>query len=84
MVATITDVTISSPPVVQFTVETQAGASVAGIDPEFVSGTFAKLVAAADGKRSHWVSYIHEQETGDMPKTCEGGDEDGHPSQRRP
>jgi OmcA/MtrC family decaheme c-type cytochrome len=64
---------------VQFTVETQAGASVAGIDPEFVSGTFAKLVAAADGKRSHWVSYIHEQQTGDMPKTCEGGDKDGHP-----
>ena len=78
LVAEITDVTVSSPPVVDFTLKTEGGADVTGLDPESVSGTFVKLVAAAAGKRSHWVSYIHGQETGDMPKTCKLGDEAGN------
>jgi OmcA/MtrC family decaheme c-type cytochrome len=78
LVAEITDVTVSSPPVVDFTLKTEGGADVTGLNPEFVSGTFVKLVAAAAGKRSHWVSYMHEQETGDMPKTCKLGDEEGN------
>ncbi len=63
---------------VDFTLKTAGGADVTGLNPDSVSGTFVKLVAASAGKRSHWVNYIHGQETGDMPKTCKLGDEAGN------
>ena len=68
LVAVITDVTVSSPPVVSFTVTTQNGTPVVGIDPPDIRGTFSKLIAADDtaGLRSHWVSYINSQETNDL------------------
>jgi OmcA/MtrC family decaheme c-type cytochrome len=67
---TVTGVTIASPPVVDFTVTTQGGAPVVGLGntsqsssaavPSLTNLAFAmaKLVPAANGSPSRWVSYI--------------------------
>jgi OmcA/MtrC family decaheme c-type cytochrome len=62
LVVEITGVTVSSPPVVSFAVETDLGATVLGVGTEegegSVRGTFAKLIATS-ATRSHWVSYLN-------------------------
>ena len=63
LVAEITDVTVSSPPVAEFTLATQGGAAVTGLDVESVEFTFVKLVVPSDPNlRSRWVSYVNEFE----------------------
>jgi OmcA/MtrC family decaheme c-type cytochrome len=52
----ITDVVIASPPVVTFTVFDQDGRGFAGLAPNQISWTFAKLVP--DGNTHTWRSYI--------------------------
>jgi len=60
LVAEITDVTVSSPPVMNFTVATQGGASVIGVPESGVRGTFSKLVPGATmNEVSTWQSYIN-------------------------
>ncbi len=67
---TVQSVTISSPPVVKFTVTDAAGAPVVGLGNTSKSSTatvagytnlafaMAKLVPSANGSPSRWVSYI--------------------------
>lgn len=52
----ITGVVIESPPVVTFTAKDQAGQGFAGLAPNQISWTFAKLVP--DGNTHTWRSYI--------------------------
>ncbi|TVP84166.1 MAG: hypothetical protein EA347_11170, partial [Thioalkalivibrio sp.] len=68
--ATINEVTISSTPVVDFTVIDERGFAVPGITQ--ASFTIAKLVPGQDGDSSAWQSYINRVEqpgTGDWPGT---------------
>ncbi len=60
---TFDSVTISSPPVVDFSVENEAGIPFAAIDAGDLSFTLAKLVSASGGNSSHWQSYINTTET---------------------
>ncbi|MEJ2516345.1 MAG: OmcA/MtrC family decaheme c-type cytochrome, partial [Gammaproteobacteria bacterium] len=63
LIASIDSVSISSPPVVEFTVTTIHGGPAEDIDPGNIWFTLAKLVPAADGKPSYWQSYINRIET---------------------
>jgi len=68
--ATINEVTISSTPVVDFTVVDERGFAIPGITQ--ASFTIAKLVPGRDGDSSAWQSYINDVEqpgTGDWPGT---------------
>jgi len=68
--ATINKVTISSTPVVDFTVVDERGFAVPGITQ--ASFTIAKLIPGRDGDSSAWQSYINRVEqpgTGDWPGT---------------
>lgn len=70
LVATVDSVTIASPPVVKFSLKTNEGVPVVGFGSTSKSGTatvasypnlafsLAKLVPAAGGAPSKWVSYI--------------------------
>jgi hypothetical protein len=58
--AEITDVTIDSPPVVQFNVMTDDDKPVVGLTPSFI---IAKLVPGSDGDPDSWQSYITRTET---------------------
>lgn len=58
----ITDVTIASPPVVQFTVTDQDGLGFVGLEPGEPSFMIAKLVPGTDGDPGHWQSYINAVE----------------------
>lgn len=60
IIAEITDVSIASPPVVEFTLKTERGGSVLGLAPNVISFTLAKLVPPASGKPSQWVSYFNQ------------------------
>lgn len=69
--ATINQVTISSTPVVDFTVVDERGFAVPGITQ--ASFTIAKLVPGRAGDSSAWQSYINRVEqpgTGDWPGTA--------------
>ena len=63
LVAEITDVTVSSPPVMSFTLGTQGGQGVTGIlevPGASVRGTFVKLVPGATANETErWESYIN-------------------------
>jgi len=69
--AEITGVTVSSPPVVEFTVLDKNGAPALGIDAGAVRFTFAKLVPGGDpavnGGLAYWQSYIYTSEDPDQP-----------------
>ena len=68
--ATITNVTVSSPPVVEFTVLDQNDFPAIGIDPGVVMFTFAKLVPAdpaVNGGLPYWQSYINRAVTSNLP-----------------
>jgi OmcA/MtrC family decaheme c-type cytochrome len=66
LVAEITDVTMASPPVVTFSLNTTSGRAVLGAES---SGRFlftlAKLVPAADGVPAYWQSYTNRIEEAD-------------------
>jgi len=69
LVAEITDVTVSSPPVMAFSISTQDGRPVTGVPASAVSATFVKLIPPVivnEGspeervqETSHWASYIN-------------------------
>ena len=65
LVVDITNVTVSNPTVIDFTVSTQQGATVLGVgtaegrDQGSVRGMFAKLIPTG-ATRSRWVSYIND------------------------
>jgi OmcA/MtrC family decaheme c-type cytochrome len=64
--ATIDDVTVSSPPVVEFTVTDSHGNPAIGIAEGVVWFTFAKLVPAdpaVNGGLPYWQSYVNRVET---------------------
>jgi OmcA/MtrC family decaheme c-type cytochrome len=68
LVATIDNVTVSSPPVVEFTVKDSHGNAAIGIAEGVVWFTFAKLVAAdpdVNGGLPYWQSYVNRVETAD-------------------
>jgi len=61
--ADITDVTIASPPTLTFTLTTESGVPATGAAEGLFGFTLNKLVPAADGAPSKWVSYINSVET---------------------
>ncbi len=66
LVAEITGVTVSSPPVLTFTVATQGGAPVVGVPASSLRGTFAKLVpGGVNDQPATWQSYINRLAQGD-------------------
>ncbi len=68
--ATITGVTVSSPPVVEFTLEDGNGIPVVNLPASAMSFAIAKLVPGTDGERSAWQSYINRiEEPGVGPGT---------------
>jgi OmcA/MtrC family decaheme c-type cytochrome len=60
----ITSVTISSPPVVNFTVTNQDGVAVAGLTLDDLRFTIAKLVPGSNGAPSKWQNYINTASSG--------------------
>ena len=68
--ATITNVTVSSPPVAEFTVLDGNGDAAVGIDPGAILFTFAKLMPAdpdINGGLPYWQSYINRTATSSQP-----------------
>lgn len=68
--ATITGVTVSSPPVVDFTVLDSAGNPALGLDASAVRFTFAKLVPGDpdfNGGLPYWQNYLNRESTADLP-----------------
>jgi OmcA/MtrC family decaheme c-type cytochrome len=68
--ATITSVTIASPPVVEFTLFDEQGYPAEGVDPGVVLFTFAKLMPPdpdVNGGLATWQSYINRTATSDRP-----------------
>jgi OmcA/MtrC family decaheme c-type cytochrome len=69
----ITAVTVSSPPVVDFTVTDANGDGALGLAPGVVAFTFAKLVPPdtsvppVNGGLSHWQNYINVARTSSLP-----------------
>ena len=63
LTATITGVTIASPPVVEFTVINQDGIRFIGLAASNVRFTIAKLIPGANGNPSRWQSYLNRTET---------------------
>jgi len=55
----VTGVTVSSPPVVNFTVTNQSGLPVAGFVSADLRFNIAKLVPGTDGAPSNWQNYIN-------------------------
>lgn len=68
--ATITGVTVSSPPVVDFTVVDANGNPAEGLEPGVVQFTFAKLVPGDpdfNGGLPYWQSYINRTANSSRP-----------------
>jgi OmcA/MtrC family decaheme c-type cytochrome len=61
---TITGVTISSPPVVNFKVTNEIGVAVAGLTLNDLRFTIAKLVPGSNGNPSAWQNYINTASSG--------------------
>lgn len=62
LTATITGVTIGSPPTVDFRMSDQDGAPFVGLQPGQVRFTIAKLIPGANGDTDHWQNYINRLE----------------------
>lgn len=62
IIADITNVSIASPPVVDFTLSDENGNPVVGLPASSISFTIAKLVPGTDGNASAWQSYINRTE----------------------
>jgi OmcA/MtrC family decaheme c-type cytochrome len=81
LVVEITDVTVSSPPVIAYKVTTQNGAAVSGVGTVggndrtqgSVRGVFDKLIETDGAIRSHWVSYINSSSLPPLHATRETG-----------
>ena len=58
----IDNVTISSPPIVDFSLSDGNGSPVTGLPASSVSFKIAKLVPGTDGNTSAWQSYINQIE----------------------
>ena len=74
LTAQITDVTVSSPPVVNFQLSDGNGGPVRNLPASSISFTFTKLIPGANGEASKWQSYINRIEqpgvgTGTQPQT---------------
>ena len=68
--ATITGVTIASPPVVDFSLIDDNGNAVRNLPASNISFTLAKLIPGTDGNASAWQSYINViEQPGDGPGT---------------
>lgn len=68
--ATITGVTVSSPPVVDFTVLDSAGNPAVGLAAGTVRFTFVKLVPGDpdfNGGLPYWQNYLNRESTADLP-----------------
>jgi OmcA/MtrC family decaheme c-type cytochrome len=63
IIAEITAVTAATPPVIEFTLETQRGGAVLGLAPGALNLTLAKLQPASDGRPAEWVSFINRIQT---------------------
>jgi OmcA/MtrC family decaheme c-type cytochrome len=63
IVADITSVTMSTTPVVEFTLTTEGGGNVLGLAPGALGFTLAKLAPPRDGAAQQWVSYINRIQT---------------------
>lgn len=61
---TVTGVTVSNPPVVDFTVTNQAGTGMAGLAAADLRFNIAKLVPGSDGGPSTWQDYINRANGG--------------------
>lgn len=61
--ASIDDVIIASPPVMNFTLVDGAGSPVVGLPPNSIGFTIAKLVPGTNGDASAWQSYINRIES---------------------
>ncbi len=59
IISTITDVTISSPPVVDFMVTDNYGVAILDLTSSNVRFTIAKLIPNTDGAGTYWQSYIN-------------------------
>ncbi len=59
IVATVTGVSIASPPVVTFRLADRSGAPLQGLQPNQIRFAIAKLVPGTGGGSSQWVSYIN-------------------------
>ncbi len=59
IIAEITNVSIASAPVVDFTLSDENGNPVVGLPASSISFTIAKLVPGTDGNASAWQSYIN-------------------------
>ena len=60
----ITGVTISSPPVVNFTVTNQSGVAVAGLASADLRFNIAKLIPGSNGTPSKWQNYVNTSSGG--------------------
>jgi OmcA/MtrC family decaheme c-type cytochrome len=60
--AEITSVTVSSPPVVEFTLTDERGQGLVGLPASSIGFAFAKLIPGIDGNADDWQSYINEIE----------------------
>lgn len=63
IIAEITAVSMSSAPIVEFTLKTSSGGNVRGLAPNVISFTLAKLSPASGGRPEQWVSYINRVQT---------------------
>ena len=68
--SSITNVTIASPPVITFKVETAAGVPIVGLVPywegynRFIRFTLTKLVPGTNGDPDSWVAYTRDETSG--------------------
>jgi OmcA/MtrC family decaheme c-type cytochrome len=62
----ITDVTIESPPVVDFTVTNQDGEPFPSLTTDDLRFTIAKLIPGSLGNPSRWQNYINTEETAEV------------------
>jgi OmcA/MtrC family decaheme c-type cytochrome len=82
IIAEITAVTAATPPVIEFTLETQRGGAVLGLAPGALNLTLAKLQPASGGRPAEWVSYINRIQTSTvgpkaLPQALQANTENG-------
>src|SRR5690349_12666352 len=63
----VDDITIASPPVVEFTLVNEGGVRYVGLAQGQIRFTLAKLVPAAGGNPAYWQNYINRTEAIDNP-----------------
>lgn len=63
----VDNITIASPPVVEFTLTNEDGVRYTGLAQGQIRFTLAKLVPGTDGNPTYWQSYINRTEAIDSP-----------------